>query len=87
MRVRNGEATVYGAHIRPSDPILWVHAPLCHAIPVLRTGEQAVLELHPNPHGDSLRKLGRLSPLFRKLWHNVQPDNEAKETFRIVGIV
>ncbi|OHW99606.1 polynucleotide 5 -hydroxyl-kinase grc3 [Colletotrichum incanum] len=69
IRVANGEVTVSGASIRPSDGIKWVHAPHCHAIPVLRCTEETKLELHPHPQGASLRKLERLSPLFRSLWH------------------
>lgn len=63
-----------GATIRPSDDIQWVHAPHCHAIPVLRTAERTRLEIHQDPNAQGLRRLGRLSPLFRRLW-NEQVDS------------
>ncbi|KAH6605985.1 hypothetical protein Trco_005138 [Trichoderma cornu-damae] len=68
IKVIAGEATVFGATLRPSDPIHWVHAPHCHAIPVVRTSEKVSLELHNDSSADGLRRLGRLSPLFRGIW-------------------
>ncbi|UKZ67266.1 uncharacterized protein TrAtP1_008428 [Trichoderma atroviride] len=68
IKVIAGEVTVFGATLRPSDPIHWIHAPHCHAIPVLRTSEKVSLELHNDPNADSLRRLSRLSPLFKGIW-------------------
>ncbi|PON30445.1 protein GRC3 [Trichoderma gamsii] len=68
IKVIAGEVTVFGATLRPSDSIHWIHAPHCHAIPVLRTSEKVSLELHNDPNADSLRRLSRLSPLFKGIW-------------------
>ncbi|KAM0481077.1 hypothetical protein ACHAPX_003970 [Trichoderma viride] len=68
IKVIAGEVTVFGATLRPSDPIHWIHAPHCHAIPVLRTSEKVSVELHNDPNADSLRRLSRLSPLFKGIW-------------------
>ncbi|KAF4997371.1 hypothetical protein FGRMN_3956 [Fusarium graminum] len=69
IRVIQGEVTLAGATLYPSEGIEWVHAPHCHAIPVLRTAEETRLELHPDQSARGLRQLGRLSPLFRKIWN------------------
>ncbi|KAM0257602.1 hypothetical protein ACHAQJ_004302 [Trichoderma viride] len=75
IKVVAGEVTVFGASIRPSDPIHWIHAPHCHAIPVVRTSERASLELHNDPNADNLRRLSRLSPLFRGIWSESKNDS------------
>ncbi|KYK60765.1 grc3 [Drechmeria coniospora] len=72
LRVLSGEITVAGATIRPSDRTHWIHAPQCHALPVMRTAEETRFEMHNDPTADGLRKLGRLSPLFRGIWHEPQ---------------
>ncbi|KAI3537018.1 hypothetical protein CABS01_05072 [Colletotrichum abscissum] len=88
IKVLDGEITIAGASVRPPDGIKWVHAPHCHAIPVLRCSEETRLELHPHPQGASLRKLERLSPLFRSLWH--EPEGKASkrgaktDTYKII---
>ncbi|PTB69227.1 hypothetical protein BBK36DRAFT_1112231 [Trichoderma citrinoviride] len=89
IKVSAGEATVYGASLRPSDTIHWVHAPHCHAIPVIRTSEKVTLELHSDPNADGLRRLSRLSPLFRGIWGESKDDSTEPtlgkgRTFQIV---
>ncbi|TQN70983.1 Polynucleotide 5'-hydroxyl-kinase GRC3, partial [Colletotrichum shisoi] len=88
IRVIDGEVTVAGASIRAPDGIKWVHAPHCHAIPVLRCTEETKLELHPHPQGPSLRKLERLSPLFRSLWHEPEAGSSKqaakRDTYKII---
>ncbi|RWA06299.1 hypothetical protein EKO27_g8799 [Xylaria grammica] len=76
---------------RPSGiRISWVHAPQSHALPVIRCTDEATLELHPHPSAQGLGDLGKLSPLFRKLWREDPgslPEEEAsgsRETFRIL---
>ncbi|KAL3951818.1 hypothetical protein ACCO45_013535 [Purpureocillium lilacinum] len=64
LRVLAGEVTVAGATLRPGETTYWVHAPHCHAVPVLRTAEKTRLEIHGDPNADGLRRLGRLSPCF-----------------------
>ena len=86
-----GEVTVFGATLRPSDPIHWIHAPHCHAIPVLRTSEKVSLELHNDPNADSLRRLSRLSPLFKGIWSESKDGSTETNlgrgrTFRIVRL-
>ncbi|KAI0598380.1 hypothetical protein F4775DRAFT_555250 [Biscogniauxia sp. FL1348] len=69
VRVDSGEVTLVGATLRPSRTVHWVDAPHCHALPVIRCSEDAVLELNPHPGADSLRQLGKLSPQFGRLWN------------------
>ncbi|KAK4232013.1 hypothetical protein QBC38DRAFT_506404 [Podospora fimiseda] len=78
IKVEEGEATIAGATLTPLDPIQWVHAPHCHALPVLRTSEGTIIELHPHPGAQSLRQLAKLNPVFGKLW------NESDATFQII---
>ncbi|KAF4978980.1 hypothetical protein FZEAL_4735 [Fusarium zealandicum] len=90
IRVIQGEVTLTGATLRPSETIEWVHAPHCHAIPVLRTAEDTRLELHPDQHSRGLRQLGRISPLLRKVWNEASETNSGKKsskepTFQIVS--
>ncbi|KAL7810064.1 hypothetical protein V8C44DRAFT_124629 [Trichoderma aethiopicum] len=89
IKVSAGEVTVFGATLKPSDSIHWIHAPHCHAIPVIRTSEKVTLEIHSDPNADSLRRLSRLSPLFRGIWGESKDDatetNLGKgRTFQIV---
>ncbi|KAJ4271685.1 Polynucleotide 5'-hydroxyl-kinase grc3 [Fusarium torreyae] len=89
VRIIQGELTLAGATLRPSETIEWVHAPHCHAVPVLRTTEDARLELHPDQNARGLRQLGRISPLFRKMWNEPPEGDSAKKiskeaTFQII---
>lgn len=91
IRVLRGEVTIAGACLRPSETIQWIHAPHCHAVPVLRSAENTGLELHPDNAARGLRQLGRLSPLFRKMWNEpadaTSGKRSAKEaTFQIVSL-
>ncbi|KAH7156828.1 hypothetical protein EDB81DRAFT_401382 [Dactylonectria macrodidyma] len=80
IRVVRGEVTIAGACLRPSETIQWVHAPHCHAIPVLRTAENTGLELHSDNTARGLRQLGRLSPLFRKMWNEPADTTSGKRS-------
>ncbi|KAH7273902.1 hypothetical protein B0J15DRAFT_113678 [Fusarium solani] len=82
VRVVQGEVTLAGATLRPSETIEWVHAPHCHAIPVLRTVENTRLELHPDPNARGLRQLGRISPLFRRMWNEPPETDQGKKSSR-----
>ncbi|KAF4416651.1 Polynucleotide 5'-hydroxyl-kinase GRC3 [Colletotrichum fructicola] len=89
IKVISGEVTVAGATIRPTDGIQWVHAPHCHGIPVVRCSDETTLELHPHPQAASLRKLERLSPLFRSLWNEPEETKSSKkraavDTYKII---
>ncbi|KAK4143040.1 uncharacterized protein C8A04DRAFT_37766 [Dichotomopilus funicola] len=68
IKVREGEATIAGAVLTPADDIQWVHAPHCHAVPVLRTADDTVLELQSHPAAKGLRQLGALHPVFARIW-------------------
>ncbi|KJZ71703.1 hypothetical protein HIM_08900 [Hirsutella minnesotensis 3608] len=87
IRVLSGQVTVAGASLRPSRRIYWVHAPFCHAIPVLRTVEPSSFEIHNDAEAWNLRNLGRLSPLFRRLWNDnlSTSDKEPSSTFQFLG--
>ncbi|KAI1821626.1 hypothetical protein F4861DRAFT_451194 [Xylaria intraflava] len=90
VRVESGEVTVYGATLGASKDVFWIHAPQSHALPVIRCTDDANVELHPHPGARELKELGRLSPLFRKLWWEdpslPSQDKSALsgETFRIL---
>ncbi|PTB77497.1 hypothetical protein M440DRAFT_1400415 [Trichoderma longibrachiatum ATCC 18648] len=89
IKVSAGEVTVFGATLKPSDSIHWIHAPHCHAIPVIRTSEKVTLEIHSDPNADGLRRLSRLSPLFRGIWGESKDDTTETNlgkgrTFQIV---
>ncbi|KAG7293790.1 hypothetical protein NEMBOFW57_003847 [Staphylotrichum longicolle] len=87
IKVREGEATVAGAILTPVDDVQWVHAPHCHAVPVLRTADDTVLELHPHPAAKGLRQLANLNPGFAKLWNETANEADSKarsSTFEII---
>lgn len=83
IKVKNGEASICGASLYPSDTIQWVHAPHCHALPVLRCAENAIVEIHPHPHAAKLRNLERLSPVFGNLWNETASGQ--RQTWQILG--
>ncbi|KAM0324828.1 hypothetical protein ACHAQA_007794 [Verticillium albo-atrum] len=90
VRVISGEVTIAGATLYKSDDITWAHAAHCHAIPVLRCSEDTKLELHPHPRAPELRRLERLSPMFRGLWNEPakpgpKAQGEPRDTFQIIG--
>ncbi|KAI2631112.1 hypothetical protein GGS21DRAFT_539985 [Xylaria nigripes] len=88
--VESGEVTVYGATLKASRSVFWVHAPQSHALPVIRCTNDATVELHSHPGARGLKELGRLSPLFRRLWWedpNLTPQDagvSSGDTFRIL---
>ncbi|KAI8627272.1 hypothetical protein F5Y19DRAFT_183749 [Xylariaceae sp. FL1651] len=86
IRVASGEVTIYGASLKVAKDISWVHAPHCYALPVIRCAEDAILELHPHLGAQGLKDLGKLSPLFRRLWPEASPAKsvELGETFQIL---
>ncbi|KAK3400517.1 hypothetical protein B0T20DRAFT_147063 [Sordaria brevicollis] len=89
IKIREGELTIAGAFLSKSDLIHWVHAPLCHAIPVIRITSDAIIELHPHPGTRSLRQLASLNPAFGKLWNeadDIGPGQakKAASTFQII---
>lgn len=81
--MKSGEISIYGASLYSSDPIQWVHAPHCHALPVLRCSENSVLELHPHPGASQLRNMERLSPVFANLWNEIN-SGKATRTWQIL---
>lgn len=81
--MRTGEASICGASLYPSDTIQWVHAPHCHALPVLRCSENSIIEIHPHPNANKLRNLERLSPVFGNLWNETM--NGQRQTWQILG--
>lgn len=83
IRVKSGEAAIAGATLLPSQTIHWVHAPHCHALPVLRCTEQSVIELHNHRGAPGLRNLEKLSPLFGILW-NEGDHRENKTSYQIL---
>ncbi|OIW26580.1 hypothetical protein CONLIGDRAFT_620436 [Coniochaeta ligniaria NRRL 30616] len=89
LKVNEGEISVAGATIRRHDMVSWVNAPLCHAIPVIRTTRDTVLELRPSPAAASLRDLEKLNPVFGRLWNDPTAESGASwssrnDTFRVI---
>ncbi|KAL1835630.1 hypothetical protein VTJ49DRAFT_6305 [Mycothermus thermophilus] len=88
IRIREGEATIAGAILTPADGVQWIHAPLCHAVPVIRTAEATVLELQPHPAARGLRQLADLNPVFARLWEESPREEESRskpgQTFQII---
>ncbi|EJP70881.1 GRC3 protein [Beauveria bassiana ARSEF 2860] len=89
IKVRSGEVAVLGATLTASETIHWVHAPNCHAIPVIRTSEKTRLELHHDKADKPLLRLSSLSPLYQRIWHaddrsSEETDNSSGDTFRIL---
>ncbi|KAL2163458.1 hypothetical protein VTH06DRAFT_5516 [Thermothelomyces fergusii] len=89
VKVCEGEATLAGAILTPSDPIQWVHAPHCHAVPVLRTADDTVLELRSHPAAKELRQLAALNPVFARLWNECPSEKSTSKpkpsaTFQII---
>ncbi|KAL1875955.1 hypothetical protein VTK73DRAFT_9666 [Phialemonium thermophilum] len=91
LSISHGLLTIAGATLRPADHTHWVHAPHCHALPVLRAVENTTLELQPHPAAGGLRALETLSPAFGKLWNDSRPQaaaNRSKsggdETYQII---
>jgi polynucleotide 5'-hydroxyl-kinase GRC3/NOL9 len=86
IRVKSGEAAIAGATLFPSETIYWVHAPHCHALPVLRCAEKSVIELHAHQGAPGLRNLENLSPLFGSLWNEVnQREKATKQTYQLLS--
>ncbi|KAK3321592.1 hypothetical protein B0H66DRAFT_552134 [Apodospora peruviana] len=69
IKVLDGEITIAGAILSSSDRIHWVHAPHCHALPVLRAADKSTIELRPHPAAHGMRQLSKLNPAFGKLWN------------------
>jgi polynucleotide 5'-hydroxyl-kinase GRC3/NOL9 len=91
VKVREGEVTVAGAVLTAADGVQWLHAPHCHAVPVLRTADDTILELQPHPTAKGLRQLAKLNPAFAKIWnetHSQDPGSgrttKTPGTFQIV---
>ncbi|KAG5928783.1 hypothetical protein E4U42_008038 [Claviceps africana] len=87
IRVLTGEITIAGATLRESETIFWVYAPHCSAVPVIRTTQDCRILFHNDPNSVHLKKLGRLSPLFKRLWDEPAEanDNAGKRSFRFIG--
>lgn len=86
IEVKSGEAAIAGATLFPGQATHWVHAPHCHALPVLRCSEQSVIELHTHPSAPALRFLENLSPLFGSLWNEVNKrEKMAKQSYQILS--
>ncbi|KAL1899192.1 Polynucleotide 5'-hydroxyl-kinase grc3 [Sporothrix stenoceras] len=87
LTIKCGTMTVAGATLRASEKTYWVHAPRCYALPVLRCTDDATIMLQPHPAAAALRQLGKLSPMFSRLWNEPPIDSSKKEfnaTFQIL---
>ncbi|KAK8082779.1 Polynucleotide 5'-hydroxyl-kinase [Apiospora saccharicola] len=91
VRVISGEVTLNGALLKgAADKTHWVCAPQCYALPVLRCPDEAAIELAPHPAAENLGKMGRLSPLFRRIWNDEAmaetkgKSKQSKSTFELL---
>lgn len=67
LEVTQGVATIYGAVLYPNSGTRRVYAPSTHALPqTMARRDNTIIRLSEAP--SSLRKLERLSPLFRNIW-------------------
>lgn len=86
FKVKSGAATISGATMSPSETMHWVHAPHCHALPVLRCSEDSVLELSCHPGAPELRALEKSFPVFGNLWNEVGSKGDAtRQTYQILS--
>lgn len=89
LTIKSGAVTLAGATLRSSEKTHWVHAPRCHALPVLRCTDDATIMLQPHPAAPALRQLGKLSSMFARLWNEPPVDSSKKDpaaTFQIVSL-
>jgi polynucleotide 5'-hydroxyl-kinase GRC3/NOL9 len=92
LEVSQGELTIAGATIRQGDPVIWVQSPHCHAIPVIRTTKDSVLQLQSHPGTGPLRDLEKLNPVFGRLWNEPatvpqtprKGSNNSEDTYQII---
>ncbi|ROW07215.1 hypothetical protein VMCG_03886 [Cytospora schulzeri] len=85
IKVKSGAATISGATVYPSETIHWVHAPHCHALPVLRCSEESVIEISHHPGAPDLRALEKSSPIFGNLWNEVSfKQDVTRQTYQIL---
>lgn len=86
IKVKSGEATISGATVYPSETIHWVHAPHCHALPVLRCSEESVVEISHHPCAPDLRSLEKSSPIFGNLWNEINfRQDVTRQTYQILS--
>lgn len=85
IRIKAGETTISGASLYPSEAIHWIHAPHCHALPVLRCSENSVIEIHSHPSAYDLRNLERLSPIFGSLWNEADTEEIKRRSWQILS--
>ena len=81
IEVVTGTVTIYGTVLRPNSGRQRVYAPSTHALPQIqsRTAD-SLLRIHSAKSG--IRKLEKLSPLFRNIWAN---DSGSGRTFTLLG--
>ncbi|CAK7266284.1 Polynucleotide 5'-hydroxyl-kinase grc3 [Sporothrix epigloea] len=87
LTVKSGAVTLSGATLPSSQKMHWVHAPRCYALPVIRCTDDATVLLQPHPAGLALRQLGRLSPIFTRIWSETAGDSSrtgCSSTFQIL---
>lgn len=89
IKVRSGQVAILGTTLSVSEDIHWIHAPQCHALPVIRTSEKTRLELHSDRADCQLLCLSSLSPLYQGIWHdsgkNPNIKGSSEDTFKIVS--
>lgn len=81
ISVNSGIITVYGAVLRPNSSPQRVHAPSITALPEIQA-RQANTSISISSTNSGVRKLGKLSPLFRNIW---TANSDSKRTFEFLG--
>lgn len=80
VSVTNGIVTVYGAVLRPNSGPQRVYAPSILALPQIQA-RQPNTTIRLSSLRSGLRKLAKLSPLFRNIWN---ADGESKRSFQFL---
>jgi polynucleotide 5'-hydroxyl-kinase GRC3/NOL9 len=81
LAVTSGIITIYGAVLRANSATQRVYAPSTHALPQIHARQNdAIIRISPVRSG--LRKLEKLSPLFRNIWAS---DLFEGRSFKLLG--
>jgi polynucleotide 5'-hydroxyl-kinase GRC3/NOL9 len=81
LAVISGIVTIYGAVLRANSATQGVYAPSTHALPQIHARQNATI-IRISSIRSGLRKLEKLSPLFRNIWAS---DSLEGHSFKLLG--
>lgn len=71
LRIKTGAASIYGAKIVAGPASYTIYAPASHSLPSIVCWPQSSTEIEISKSGnDTLKSLGKISPLYRRIWDN-----------------